>query len=1170
MDQICRVTTVKKLRKTLESLPLNYEEAYKDTLDRILRQDRERDELARHAMHWVCASRRPLDMAELQHAIASLDDDDPGYGQEDLATEKSIISSCLGILVHSKTSGTIQLVHSSARDVILGQLGLDDHVSQTTISRACMRYMSSVEMAKGPSNSLQDLKTRLTEMPFLEYATRHYGHHVRPVQEELLGHLVAFLNDDNFRQSSWQLLHFVFNIDSQSAQALVGSIPKNASVLHVACYWGFSSLLQHLLNECPTHHVLDLADSHGWTGLHWAASAGHTEMVGSLLDAGADIDSLDHGDWTPLFWGVVRGHMPVVNLLLERGADLFHADANGFTPLHWSVLSGREEITALLLEQGKKASRRLLHSDGEQSVKAGSLTIEQAKALQVPKKFKNLFELTSQTSNIDGFEQLAASFDQHGWKGYNEAGLDVKHFEKAWDRTKEVLSKGEGRLRPMHNEQNMSPIDAIRCRLLTSAIQNEDAEMVKSIFQLSVDMNKDLSSDVVTSKGATYMHVAAYSGSADIMQILISRGLPLNATDKRGMTPLHYACRTGTSQIVEMILRAGADVDAKLKRTEWTPLMVLLRFGAWRTCNSPGETLTILRALVASGASVHARNAGGNGVLDHAIFSYDPAVIQALLDLGADPGAMDVKLATLIHVLARGCVVTDHFYILDPGIEGFNERFYEADVPCHLKEAVVRLLLQVSPPHSLTSATKDGSSALALAIHSRNWMLAHTLFQTGAPFLFNLEPSKDPKTNLPNNPIDELSKDLVVVSEQGFYELAPILLHHGAKLKEDDIISSICLQVPAEKQHQWTNGLCRFNDTPEWFPLRDHALVVRQLVAAGANVDQESSAPKPYWKMTAIQIVAERGVDVSILAALLDCGADPFAETKEGLDSFLLALVCGKEDNLILLLSHAATEDNLARDHWLTNWLRKPDANWSSTLATYMSAIHDATLFDAWDMNGHPLLFHAVGRGNQALVSELLKLGADPNLADPFGWTPFHEAVRTENTVLAKQLISHGADAHASVSEINAYSASTSSHGMFYQDDGAAVINSLHIAAGVNPHSLDLDARKRLSPEMVRLLLELGLDPNSKTKNTAGLGRWDLRQDETPLQIMFRDFRYGDWGRKFFEVVQSLVDAGADVTGIADGLGPRHVARFEGYEDLWEVFRAGGAAVEAVEGVLPS
>ncbi|KAH7012810.1 hypothetical protein EDB80DRAFT_862791 [Ilyonectria destructans] len=94
MDLVCGATTVKKLRGALETLPLNYAEAYQNTLDRIFQQDQDRQELATHALHWVCNSRRPSDMTELQHAIAILDEDAVS-GKEDLQTERTIISSCL-------------------------------------------------------------------------------------------------------------------------------------------------------------------------------------------------------------------------------------------------------------------------------------------------------------------------------------------------------------------------------------------------------------------------------------------------------------------------------------------------------------------------------------------------------------------------------------------------------------------------------------------------------------------------------------------------------------------------------------------------------------------------------------------------------------------------------------------------------------------------------------------------------------------------------------------------------------------------------------------------------------------------------------------------------------------------------------------------------------------
>ncbi|KAK4212693.1 hypothetical protein QBC37DRAFT_401244 [Rhypophila decipiens] len=103
MDRICNATTVKSLRTKLQTLPSSHEDAYTDTLNRILKQEPERRELASHALSWVCVSVRPLDMAELRHAVASLDTDGLSYDDNDLATEKSIISSCLGMLVTSKT-----------------------------------------------------------------------------------------------------------------------------------------------------------------------------------------------------------------------------------------------------------------------------------------------------------------------------------------------------------------------------------------------------------------------------------------------------------------------------------------------------------------------------------------------------------------------------------------------------------------------------------------------------------------------------------------------------------------------------------------------------------------------------------------------------------------------------------------------------------------------------------------------------------------------------------------------------------------------------------------------------------------------------------------------------------------------------------------------------------
>lgn len=1153
MDQICRVTTVKKLRKALESLPINYDEAYKSTLDRISKQDRERHELARHAMHWICSSRRPLNMTELQHAIASLNEDESSYGKEDLATEKSILSSCLGLLTHSKASGIVALVHSSARDVILGQLRLNNQSSEVRIGKACLRYMSSPEMAKGPCLSLQGLKTRLITMPFLEYSTRHYGYHVRPLQNELLTELMAFLGDENLREAAWQLLHFIFNIDSDSAQGVVESMPKGASILHVACYWGFASVLEQFLSTKPNADVLNLPDSHGWTGLHWAASTGHAEIAGRLLEAGTDLEALDRGNWTPLFWAVVKGHVPVVNLLLEREANMFHVDGSHFTPLHWSVLSGAKDITALLLEGGEDILHSHTMSD-EKSVPARSVSVEQAKALEAPVKFKNLFELTLQTSDIGGFEQLATSFEPYSPFGYYKAGLNLEESIQAWDRTKIVLSKGEDLV--LRQDKDTTPIDAVRRRLLVTAIQCEDLEMVKSIVQLSMDMNKDLFTEVVTARGAFYVHVAAYSASTEIMQLLIDKGFPLEVKDKRGMTPLHYACRTGTRQIIEMLLKAGVDVDAKVGApVECTALMLLLHFGAQRTCESPGEALDLVQILVASGASVHARDSGGNTVMHHAMKCLDPTVVQALLDLGADLDTPNDHGETPLHTLAGGDSEDWKVCWIDPCREGFHRREFYPGVPSHdMKAAVVKLVLQASPARALTATTRNGNSALALAIQKGKWILAQALHKADAPFLFT----------------GDLSACLKAVSAEGFYEFVRLLLRHGARPNAKNLVDYICVHVPGQKPHPWARMRSGLDDTVECFPVRDDALTIRELLGVKVEETEKIYLLKPHSGFSAIQIAAERGVDARIVDALLEGGADPYAQTETGMDSFLFALVCGKQDNLEILLDHAIA-DTHPLAHWLTDYLRNPDANLQHpTSDIYLSALQHAGLIYSWDMECHTLLFHAITESNPVLAHDLLIRGADPNAADPFGWTPVHEAVRTENVALLKLLLAYGGDVFAAVSDVAPFSASRATSALDYQAPDAAAINALHLAAGCNPHPDDLEARARLSPDMVRLLLGLGFDPNGKTRNTGGLMLWRAKEGgETPLDIMFWDYRFS-WDERFFEVVEMLVDKGAEVGEVVDRIRVRDVVRFEGREGLWDRFRAtpGGLGKEKIaEGV---
>jgi ankyrin repeat protein len=71
----------------------------------------------------------------------------------------------------------------------------------------------------------------------------------------------------------------------------------------------------------------------GITALHYAASAGLTNVIVELLDRKADINAKDNSGRTPLDMAAQNRHMDVVDLLLARGADMDAKDREGLKAL---------------------------------------------------------------------------------------------------------------------------------------------------------------------------------------------------------------------------------------------------------------------------------------------------------------------------------------------------------------------------------------------------------------------------------------------------------------------------------------------------------------------------------------------------------------------------------------------------------------------------------------------------------------------------------------------------------------------------------------------------------------------------------------------------------------------------------------------------------------------
>jgi hypothetical protein len=95
--------------------------------------------------------------------------------------------------------------------------------------------------------------------------------------------------------------------------------------------------------------------------------------------------------------------------------------------------------------------------------------------------------------------------------------------------------------------------------------------------------------------GCKALHLAAESGSAAIVSMLLKRGAQVNGADVWDQTPLHFAARTGSVEVCKTLIDHGALVDA-VDAQEFTALHVAAKLQHEATCEF----------LLDQGAGVHA------------------------------------------------------------------------------------------------------------------------------------------------------------------------------------------------------------------------------------------------------------------------------------------------------------------------------------------------------------------------------------------------------------------------------------------------------------------------------------------------------------------------------------------------------------------------------------
>jgi ankyrin repeat protein len=121
--------------------------------------------------------------------------------------------------------------------------------------------------------------------------------------------------------------------------------------------------------------------------------------------------------------------------------------------------------------------------------------------------------------------------------------------------------------------------------------------------------------------GFTSLHLAAFIGHPDVVQLLLERGAVPGAPSRNQMAvhPLHSAAATGQHQAAELLLSYGAQANAR-QRGGWTAI---------HSSASNGD-VQLTRLLLSHGADPTQKSDDGKTALDLAAEKGHPQIVQLL------------------------------------------------------------------------------------------------------------------------------------------------------------------------------------------------------------------------------------------------------------------------------------------------------------------------------------------------------------------------------------------------------------------------------------------------------------------------------------------------------------------------------------------------------------
>ncbi len=283
-----------------------------------------------------------------------------------------------------------------------------------------------------------------------------------------------------------------------------------------------------------------------------AAKAGDAEAIRTLLQSRVDVNASMPDGSTALHWAAYHDDLAMAEALLRSGARADVANDLGATPLHLACINRNAAMVERLLAAGADASAALVN--GETVLMTCSRT---GNAAAVKALLRRGGEVNARERAHDQTALMWAAAQRHSdiVRLLVEAGADPNARSKIYS---EVVAPYE--TQRAGREELSYTVRAGGLTPLFFAARSGDSASARLLVAAGADPNAHLPD------GTTPLIMAAYSARDDCGVALLESGADPNDS-AAGYAPLHAAILRGQIDLVKALLAHGADANARIAKS---------------------------------------------------------------------------------------------------------------------------------------------------------------------------------------------------------------------------------------------------------------------------------------------------------------------------------------------------------------------------------------------------------------------------------------------------------------------------------------------------------------------------------------------------------------------------------------------------------------------------